>query len=204
MRVFVGIPLSNEARREVEKLYKFLKRRHWKVKWEPVEKVHLTLIFLGNVENGGDSIGPIKSDLQNDNSNNLQSIKVAVKGACESLQLIKVNFKSLGCFPDYDWPRIIWLGLKGDLKSLSVLQKLIKENLTKAGFKFADKPFAAHLTLGRIKRARARERREIGRQIKKMRETSFKSKWVVDRVVVWESKLLRKGSEYFELFSAEF
>ena len=199
MRIFIGIPLSKEVEREVEKLYKSLKKKHWKVKWEPIHKIHLTLAFLGNIKNK-------KSKTKNTNlkTEKLQSvgiIKAAVEDVCQSLQSIKVEFKGLGCFPDYDWPRIIWLGLKGDLKSLSFLQKKIRENLKKAGFDFDERPFRAHLTLGRIKRARAKERREIGRQIKKMQKMDFKKEWVIDKVVVYESKCLPKGSKYFELFS---
>jgi len=198
VRIFIGIPLSNEAKREVGKLYKALKKKHWKVKWEPVEKVHLTLVFLGDVKC---QMSNVKTTYQNSKLNKLQLIKAAVKEVCGTLQSIKVKFKGLGCFPDYEWPRIIWLGLKGDLKSLSALQKKIQENLKKTGLKFDEKPFRPHLTLGRIKRARAKERREIGRQIKKMQKMDFKSEWLIDRVGVYKSKCLPKGSNYFELFS---
>lgn len=183
MRIFIAVDLSDEAKKEVKKLYKILEKKHWNVKWEPIEKIHLTLAFFPELD-----------------KRELLLIKDVIQNTCYLLQSIKVGFKGLGCFPDFEWPRIIWLGLKGNLKSLSALQKIIKKELIREGFKIDGKPFVPHLTLGRVKRARAKERREIGRQMTKMREIDFKSEWVIDEVVVYESKRLPEGSKYSKLF----
>lgn len=189
MRVFVGFDLTSEPRREIEKLLKKLQKKHWKVKWEKPEKIHLTLAFLGNIKEKQldlvrkacqEAVRILKQDPdfhQDDGGGPVQSDKKII-----------LSFKGLGCFPDYEWPRIIWLGLKGDLKSLASLQKNLRDRLENLGFKTEKRSFEPHLTLGRIKKARARERREIGRQIKGMRKIDFKSQWLVDGMVIYESK----------------
>lgn len=185
MRVFIAVDLDESSRREIEKLLKVLKRKHWAVKWEVVDKLHITLAFLGEVDKV-----QAKSLLQG----------VRRHSSDGGTSAFTLSFKGLGCFPDYDWPRIVWLGLKGDLKSLAALQKNIEENLTEAGFVFNKKPFTPHITLGRIKKARAGQRREIGRQIKAMQKMKFKSEWLVDKVVVYQSTCLPEGSVYKKLF----
>lgn len=192
MRVFVAIDISDEVKKEVEKLYKVLKKKHWKVKWEPVEKLHFTLAFLGFIDEPA-----------------LQLIKLACQKAVKDFYPFGVSFKGLGCFPDYDYPRVIWLGLKGDLKSLAALQKKVVrglknigifEGLSERALKGLKRPFSPHVTLGRVrKEVRAKERREIGRQLERFRIYDLGSKILVDRLVVYESKLFRTGAVYNKL-----
>ena len=217
MQVFIAIDISDKAKKEVEKLYKILKRKHWKVRLEPIEKLHLTLVFFGNIGRKnikGEKVQSSKCKVQSYSLKfKMREIRDCVKRAVKEIKPFKISFKGLGCFPDYDYPRVIWLGLKGDLKSLARLQKQILSYLTRDRQlnKIINKSkhkhrFSAHITLGRIKKARIKERREIGRQIKKFKEfknLKFKTfselKMVVDRVVIYESKLLRLGSEYKKL-----
>ena len=181
MRVFISVDLDQPARREIEKLLEILEKKHWKVKWEKPEKLHITLAFLGEIDQS--QISRLRQ----------------VFGGQAKLKSFTISFKGLGCFPDYEWPRIIWLGLKGDLKSLAVLQKTVQEKLIQAGFKPDIKPFVPHITIGRIKQARAGERHEIARQIRALAKMEFKEGWKVNRVVIYESQTLPEGSVYKKL-----
>ncbi len=193
MRIFVAIDISSQAKKEIEKLLKVLKRKHWKVKWEKPDKLHLTLAFLGWRK-------PEKLAL---------ITKICQKSAT-NMEPFMISFKGLGCFPDYDQPRVVWLGLKGDLQTLAKLHKQLNQNLKESGFKIDSRPFSPHITLGRLKKARAKERREIGRQLKSLRIMNspasprrsrgrVESGTRVDRVVIYESKLSRLGAEYKRL-----
>jgi len=206
MRVFLAIDITDQAKKEIEKLYKVLKRKHWPVKWEEPEKIHLTLAFLANINNSEFRVQ--NSELNSESK--IKLIKKAVKEACENISPFEISFKGLGCFPDYDQPRVIWLGLKGDLKSLAKLQKNVCAEIIKIAESLYDctpkrilmglrRSFSAHITLGRIKKARFREKREIGRQLKKLRICDLQSKTLIDRVVIYESKLSRLGSRYRKL-----
>ena len=192
MRVFVAVDISDEAKKEIEKLSKVFQKKHWPVKWEKPKKLHQTLVFLGS----------IKED-------KFKLVKLACLRAVKNTSCFEISFKGLGCFPNYDYPRVIWLGLKGDLKNLAQLQKRIEKNLVDLDFKLKLRPFSPHITLGRIKKARTKERQEIGRQLKKLRILparqslgrggNLESRTLVDRVVIYESILSAKGSVYKKL-----
>lgn len=182
MRVFIAIDISQAAKKEVGKLLKVWQKKHWPVKWVEPEKLHLTLAFLGKMD-----------------KDKLQLIKLACQKAAQDISPFKVSFKGLGCFPSYGWPRVIWLGLKGDLKSLARLQKKVKENLTKAGLKFKPRPFSPHITLARVKKMPLKQRREIGRQLKKTRILDLKSKSLIKKVIIYQSRCSSKGSVYQKL-----
>jgi len=183
MRIFIAIALSKPTKKELSKLLKKLERKHWKVKWEKPEKLHITLAFLGwNIK---ESIIP--------------KIKKACQNSVKNISPFTLKFKGLGCFPGYHWPRVIWLGAVGNLKSLAKLQKNIYKELKKQSFKIKEKPFSPHITLGRVKKARGRERKEIGRQLKALKIIDFKSQVNVDKIIIYQSILSRSGSTYKKL-----
>ncbi len=187
MRVFISVDLSDQAKKEIEQLLKKLSKKGWDVRWEKPDKLHQTLVFLGNIE-----------------KEKLLEIKKICRQVVRETQPFILLFKGLGVFPDFDWPRIIWIGLKGDLKRLAFLQKTINKKLKNKGFKISDKLFTPHITLGRIKRVRVAQRKEIGRQMKALRELNFKSKILIDNIKIYESKLSRLGSQYFPIEQINF
>lgn len=193
MRVFIAVDLSDEAKKEIAKLLKQMAKKHWPVKWEKAEKLHQTLVFLGSL-----------SERQ------LSLVFKACQKAVLGISPFEISFKGLGAFPSYDFVRIIWLGLKGDLKSLALVQKNLSQELkfafTKTDKKTLDnlnftlsKPFSPHITLGRIKTARTRERREIGRQLKRFRDLGLEISILVNKITIYESKLGPAGSIYNKL-----
>lgn len=179
MRLFIGVSLSREMHRPVKKLLRELARKHWPVGWESLEKLHFTLAFLGEVDEA-----------------RLPELKQIVEASCAQIKPFILEVKGIGCFPDYFQPRIIWLGLKGDLASLAALQKQLKADLSVHDFPTDAKPFRPHVTLGRIREARFRERREIGRQLKSLRIKEIPVEWQVESVGLYASQTLQTGSVY--------
>lgn len=178
MRVFIGIPVTPELWKELGKILKKLERRHWPVKWQTPEKLHFTLAFLGNIER-------------------IKKVENIVVKASQNFPPFLVKIKGLGCFPSYDWPRVIWLGLKGDLKTLASLRKKLREGLTKEGFAVDNKPFAPHVTLGRVKKGtKVGQKKEMGRQLKALQKIETQREWLVEELVVFESILHPAGSRY--------
>ncbi len=167
----MAIPLPIEARRGLGKLYKDLERKHWQVKWEEPRKLHITLAFLGMI----------------DEERILEVVKI-VNQVAQEIQPFYLGFKGVGAFPNLVWPKTVWLSVKGDVQSLAMLAKKI--GLT-------DKPFQPHVTLGRIKKdIRLKYREDMGKQIQKLLKLDIPVKLRVDKVVVYESVVLPKGSKY--------
>lgn len=184
MRIFIGVVPPITLQKELEKFLKKLAKKHWPVNWEPVDKLHFTLAFLGNVSD-----------------DRIEMLCETTKKVCNGYNPFGIKIKGLGCFPSHDWPRIIWLGLKGDLLHLAKLQKSLAARCKKSGFSIDQKPFLPHITLGRIKQARTKERREMGRQLKVLQRLEFKSDWLVDEIIVFESRTATSGSVYHQLGS---
>ncbi len=55
-----------------------------------------------------------------------------------------------GCFPVPTRPRILWLGLGGEIDSMKNFVSDINKSLEKLGFPVEEKEFIPHITIGRI------------------------------------------------------
>ena len=110
-----------------------LKTSNADVRWEPTEKMHATIKFLGNVEER--RLSGITEKLA----------KIIGKHAPFHLTLA-----SLGCFPNLRHPRVVWAGLTNDDGQLELVKTAIDVDLLPEGFEIDDKEFHPHVTLGRI------------------------------------------------------
>ena len=133
MRVFIALELPEEIKKQIAKLQKQLQRAGAKATWVKPEIIHLTLAFLGSVT-----------------PNQLEIIHKVLDEITP--KLIKLELNQLGCFPYPEKARIIFLDLQGDSKELNQLTNLIRQNLKNQKVWFDDKPFKAHLTLGRLRK----------------------------------------------------
>lgn len=133
-RTFIAIELSDEARsylhQEIEQLARALPRVHWV---DP-ETLHLTLAFLGELD-----------DAQ------LAKASTAAREAAQTAHPFYVRIGSLGMFGPAQQPRVIWIGLAGDLQPLLGLQARLANRLAQDGFALEERAYAPHLTLARIK-----------------------------------------------------
>lgn len=187
VRLFISIELSEEIRKEIAKFVRKLKRSYWPVRWVASQNIHITLAFLGWSEQ--DSVLHVSSH---------------VSQAVQGINSFEIKIRGIGCFPDERRPRVIWVGLVGDLEALGKLQKRVGEELEKAGFKIEERKFIPHLTLGRVQKGTgAPALRNLGRQIGKMSVGEFKNIIGVEKVSVIQSVLRRSGPIYKELASVK-
>ncbi|OGY21116.1 MAG: 2'-5' RNA ligase [Candidatus Chisholmbacteria bacterium RIFCSPLOWO2_01_FULL_49_14] len=183
IRVFVAVDLSQEARKELARSLDRLAAKRWPVRWEPVEKLHLTLSFLGWVK-----------------EDKLEAILGCVENGVQTISPFTIRLGKLGVFPNTLQPRIVWLGIKGDQPALVRLRRLVAENLITAGFSDEKRPWNPHLTIGRMKKESSfRSKKELGRQLQKLELSEFEASTLVDRIVIYRSILKPSGSKYVRL-----
>ena len=107
------------------------------IRWVRPEGIHLTLKFFGDIS-GGD----------------VANIATVVEKAAEEERPFSLAIGGAGVFPDPHRPRVLWLGMNGDVERLLAFQKGLEQALLQIGFPREQRPFRPHLTLGRIKTSR--------------------------------------------------
>ncbi len=104
------------------------------IKWVRPESIHLTLQFLGDVDQGV-----------------IPSIQRGIEKAVIGVPPFSLKVKGVGVFPNSKRPRILWMGLTGDTDELINLKTKISNELESIGFPIENRPFKGHLTIGRVK-----------------------------------------------------
>jgi 2'-5' RNA ligase len=104
------------------------------VGWVKAANVHYTLRFLGDLEPAG-----------------VEAAKRAAARAAAASKPFQVALGAPGIFPGGRRPRILWLGASAGEQALIGLARVLETALMTEGFGRADKPFAPHLTLGRVR-----------------------------------------------------
>lgn len=138
IRAFLAIDPPAEVLREIGKIQQGLKKTcPFDVRWVNPEGMHLTLKFFGNVS-----------------EDDIIIISRIVGKNTTSRAPLQLEVKKLGLFPSLKRPKVLWIGLEGDIPPLLVLQKKLEDGLEEAGYAREGRPFRPHLTLGRIKMAR--------------------------------------------------
>lgn len=178
IRSFIALELDQRVHREIERLQAELRKARADVKWVRPEGVHLTLKFLGDVAE--------------------TTIADMVPALAETIQVhaaLSLRLQGLGTFPGPGNPRVVWLGLAGDLKPLANLQKDVETIAALYDFPPENRPFKPHLTLGRVRSAQGR--RELLDTMS--RQTPEPIAFQVTRVIYFKSDLKPSGAQYTAL-----
>jgi len=183
IRTFVAVTLPEPLTILVSEVQQTLKAQGLRIAWVPPGNVHLTLKFLGDIEPA--DIDPI----------------AAVMSECsQRIVPLTLSARGLGVFPDLRRPRVVWLGITGDVPQLIAFQQDLDTRLVAIGkgrFKPEERPFKGHLTLGRIK-----VRLDSDILLKALRETGRVAHvFTVKAVHLIQSRLTPSGSIYMPLRS---
>src|SRR5271157_4647918 len=135
IRAFLAIDPPENILQAMSRLQEKLKREiGGRISWTKPQGQHLTLKFFGDIS-----------------TEDVKNICSAVQNRVTSEPSLNLKIEKMGVFPDARRPRVIWCGMTGDVENLSVLQRQLDSDFAGIGFPMEDRPFRAHLTLGRIK-----------------------------------------------------
>lgn len=146
------------------------------VGWVRPENLHLTLKFLGQVE-----------------EDRLDAIGKAVAQAAAGCGPVHLVFQCLGAFPRPREARVVWMGLSHGAETLAALQARIEAGLESLGFAREARPFTAHLTLGRVRGPAHRE--QLARALTGATAEAL-GEMVLDRIELMKSDLSASGARY--------
>ena len=174
MRCFIGIPLPDSYQKIMAELIENWKNRlNSKITWTRFGNWHLTLYFFFNLD---------QEQLKN------------IESALAEVKMEKFAFQSKGggFFPGPKKPRVIWVGLQKGADKSSELASRVLSSLQPLGYEPDKRPFAAHLTLGRIKQARQDNWGELLYYLNNLDWPEIN----IDKFVLWKSELSQKGPTY--------
>jgi RNA 2',3'-cyclic 3'-phosphodiesterase len=175
MRLFLAVFPPAEVQRAVHDRIEELRRPGDGLSWVRPENLHYTLRFLGEVGEDGARRAA-------------EAANEAASGSC----VFAAALGDLGAFPDPRRARVIWVGLSAGGEALVALAQDLDRALAKRGFGAPDKPFSAHLTLGRVREPR----RDWTAAFAGQRPVGPHDRFSVDRIRVVESRLSPRGSIY--------
>ena len=133
-RLFLAVRLAREVQHLVTEEIATLAAEGWPVRWVQPETSHLTLNFLGETER-----------------ERAELVRLALPEIVAAHAPFDLRTASLGVFPHFRRPRVLWLGLHGPVHRLQALQQHITSALHRLGFAAGDEPYHPHITLGRVR-----------------------------------------------------
>ncbi len=174
MRTFIGIPIpASDKIKEVLQLLSGFKG----IKPVEPENIHVTLKFLGNIE-----------------EENVKEINKVLKKTLRSFQPFQLSIKGTGFFPHPGNPRVIWIGIEEGKEILEEMFKAIEDALD--SFPKEKRGFVPHITVGRVKKKE--EIKRIAEELKKFEDVHFGT-FNIRKVIFFKSKLTPQGPIYTPL-----
>lgn len=177
-RTFIAVELPDAARAALQAHIARLSRALPRVRFQPPDSLHLTLAFLGELDD-----------------ERLDAATQAAIAAASTAPPFTLMVAGLGIFGPPSAPRVLWCGVGGDVPTLLRLQDALADRLEAAGFPRERRPFAPHLTLARFKQPldpAAPQRLSAILANPSVAKTPF----TVDSLSVMKSELLRPAARY--------
>jgi 2'-5' RNA ligase len=135
LRTFIAIDLGKPIRDRLVALQQTLARAGTEVKWVEPENLHVTLLFLGEVDDRA-----------------VVELCRAVTDCCAGLAGFRLEVERVGCFPNPRRPRTVWAGVGEGTQEVVALHDALEPPLLELGcYRREDRPYTPHITLGRVR-----------------------------------------------------
>ena len=180
-RSFFAVELSAEIAAGVRKVQGALKERATGVRWVRPEGIHLTLKFLGEVE-----------------EDRIEAIEHKAGEVVQGIRPFTVEIKGGGGFPTAKNPRVIWIGVEDHSGMLKHLQTRIEAGMAELGFTQEKRGFTPHLSVGRLRSGKGSK--TVSQAIDVIK-TSDLGSLEVREIILFRSHLKPTGAEYTKLGS---
>lgn len=175
LRTFLSIPVPEEITVLQNTLKSTIVEKKARISWVKDGNIHLTLKFIGDTPE--DEVKKINSTIVN---------------IIENTSTMNFMINGSGCFPKPQRPRILWLGVHGNLAPLQELVRKINDALDPLGYPKEEKEYIPHLTLARIKYPQ-----KITPDISEFLKYDYHPiKFPMNKIHLMNSELFHKGSVY--------
>lgn len=180
-RTFLAAYPDRPTLERVEEWISTFRERYPGIRWSPESQLHFTLRFFGNLDDSA-----------------LATASRVLEAEAPLLRPLAFPLNGLGAFPDWRRPRVLWIGAGAGGEELEELARRLDLKFAAAGLGRADKPFRAHLTIGRVREGDALEKAVAERMRK---EAVATPPFTVSDLHLMLSRLGRDGAQH-ELYRA--
>ena len=163
--------------------YAPLRAKGHPVRWVRAELLHLTVKFLGEVDEG-----------------RIPNIEACLRDAVDGTREFQLPVREFGAFPTVKHPRVLWVGCE-ELPVLELLYDSIERAMSALEFVLDGRPFRPHATIGRV--ARAAKKADFKELQGDLEELDFWEEASIASVDVMQSVLSGDGPRYTRLAAVE-
>ncbi|WP_153556017.1 RNA 2',3'-cyclic phosphodiesterase [Roseimaritima sediminicola] len=177
IRTFIAVPMEPNVQKAAKELVRKLQDQGDGVRWVPLDNLHLTLKFLGDVDN-----------------TMIPRVCQVVRRCCQHVPVTPLHLVGAGGFPDARRPRVVWAGIESGGEVFAQLVAELEEEFAALGFKREPRDWMPHLTLGRTRRG-GRHPEQLAQRLAE--NASRDLGWMQAReVCVYASYLDKHGPSY--------
>lgn len=177
VRAFLAIDLDDDLKPKINKVIKEFKGIDAKIKYVELTNLHLTLKFFGDIDTNG-----------------LKLLQKTIANVVSEYKPFKINVKGCGAFPNNNHVKVIWVGIEEDAIIKDLHDKLDAE-FVRLGFD-KDKKFSTHLTIGRMKSAK--NKNKVKETIEEFEDFEI-GEMEVNQITLKKSTLTPAGPIYDDL-----
>jgi len=181
-RLFISLPISKEIREKCIAIQEGGRKRFASVRWGDPAQLHLTLVFLGELD--------FPEYLQ---------VKEVVQDIANNLPPFSLKIARLGAFPEGQPPKLIWVGVS-ESPLLMAMQKKYKVGVAALGIPVEARPFQPHVTLGRVQKGGGAAD-HLSPWMKQEEDVQL-GRCEMKEVMLMESELRPEGSLYKSILAA--
>ncbi|NIR48785.1 RNA 2',3'-cyclic phosphodiesterase [candidate division KSB1 bacterium] len=173
IRTFIAVEIPDSVRDRIAKVQAELKKHKERISWTKPGNIHLTLKFLGNVD-----------------EEKIPAISEIIQEVVKDRKPFSLNVREVGAFPNVSRPRVLWVGIDDNPEIVEIADR-IDEGLSQIVFPKEKRKFSPHLTIGRVKS-------RTGKQfLQNLQNFDFDGGKVdVNEIVVVKSDLKPTGAVY--------
>ncbi len=175
-RGFIAIDINQDN--NIDSFINEIKKSGAIIKLVESKNIHITLKFLGDI-----------------NEKNIDKIEDILKNATVNIKPFKINLEGVGVFPNENYIKIIWIGIKKTENLDEIFNKINHELNSLLSINKLQK-FIPHITIGRVKSSKNKEK--ILEIIEEYKDKKF-SENLVDSIKLKKSELTPKGPIYSDV-----
>src|SRR5262249_5977373 len=138
LRTFIAVDPGQAIRDRLVSLQERLAQSGAPVKWVETDNLHVTLLFLGEVDERDTPV-----------------VCRAVGDTCTAHVTFTMAVETVGCFPNPRPPRTLWVGVGAGTQELCALHDTLEPPLLDLGcYRREERRYSPHITVGRVRSER--------------------------------------------------